>query len=172
VPKTAWLLLNVFDEFFQATEHFNLIISFVDHTIVWVFYPYYTLGSSYQPFRIKIHGALAVTFFFSPWPDFLQVGPDQFEKASAAGGGTGNPFEGGFGNPFEDIFSGGGGGGGGMNDVCCPHIILIVIAYHLIVLCLLVCFLLASSISALQCYCKETSIVIHESYFIFVLPMG
>ncbi|GJN29858.1 hypothetical protein PR202_gb18119 [Eleusine coracana subsp. coracana] len=45
-----------------------------------------------------------------------QVGPDQFEKASAAGGGTGGPFEGGFGNPFEDIFSGG-GGGGGMNDV-------------------------------------------------------
>ncbi|CAN6202772.1 unnamed protein product [Urochloa humidicola] len=45
-----------------------------------------------------------------------QVGPDQYEKASAAGGGTGgNPFEGGFGNPFEDIF-GGGGGGGGMND--------------------------------------------------------
>ncbi|KAK3131456.1 hypothetical protein QOZ80_6AG0506680 [Eleusine coracana subsp. coracana] len=42
-----------------------------------------------------------------------QVGPDQFEKASAAGGGTGGPFEGGFGNPFEDIFS---GGGGGMND--------------------------------------------------------
>jgi len=45
-----------------------------------------------------------------------QVGPDQYEKASAAGGGTGNPFEGGFGNPFEDIFNGGGGGGGGMND--------------------------------------------------------
>ncbi|CAL5044984.1 unnamed protein product [Urochloa decumbens] len=46
-----------------------------------------------------------------------QVGPDQYEKASAAGGGTGNPFEGGFGNPFEDIFGGGGGGGGGgMND--------------------------------------------------------
>jgi molecular chaperone DnaJ len=44
-----------------------------------------------------------------------QVGPDQFEKASAAGSGTGNPFEGGFGNPFEDIF-GGGGGGGGMNS--------------------------------------------------------
>ncbi|GJN01098.1 hypothetical protein PR202_ga18334 [Eleusine coracana subsp. coracana] len=43
-----------------------------------------------------------------------QVGPDQFEKASAAGGGTGGPFEGGFGNPFEDIFS---GGGGGMNDI-------------------------------------------------------
>ncbi|TVU13095.1 hypothetical protein EJB05_46771 [Eragrostis curvula] len=43
-----------------------------------------------------------------------QVGPDQYEKASAAGGGSG--FEGGgFGNPFEDIF-GGGGGGGGMND--------------------------------------------------------
>jgi hypothetical protein len=73
VPKTAWLLLNVFDEFFQATEHFNLIISFVDHTIVWVFYSYYTLGSSYQPFRIKIHGALAVTFFFSPWPDFYRL---------------------------------------------------------------------------------------------------
>ncbi|KAL5224058.1 hypothetical protein ABZP36_010697 [Zizania latifolia] len=42
-----------------------------------------------------------------------QVGPDQYEKASA-GGGPGGPFEGGFGNPFEDIF--GGGGGGGMND--------------------------------------------------------
>ncbi|KAG2609003.1 chaperone protein dnaJ GFA2, mitochondrial-like [Panicum virgatum] len=45
-----------------------------------------------------------------------QVGPDQYEKASAAGGGTGNPFEGGFGNPFEDLFPGGGAGGGGMND--------------------------------------------------------
>ncbi|XP_062233745.1 chaperone protein dnaJ GFA2, mitochondrial-like [Phragmites australis] len=43
-----------------------------------------------------------------------QVGADQYEKASAGGGGAGNPFEGGFGNPFEDIF--GGGGGGGMND--------------------------------------------------------
>lgn len=45
-----------------------------------------------------------------------QVGPDQYEKASAGGGGSGGPFEGGFGNPFEDIFGGGGGGGGGMND--------------------------------------------------------
>ncbi|KAJ1257665.1 hypothetical protein BS78_10G013300 [Paspalum vaginatum] len=47
-----------------------------------------------------------------------QVGPDQYEKASAGGGGGGNPFGGGFGNPFEDIFGGGGGGGGGggMND--------------------------------------------------------
>ncbi|XP_052160547.1 chaperone protein dnaJ GFA2, mitochondrial-like [Oryza glaberrima] len=43
-----------------------------------------------------------------------QVGPDQYEKASA-GGGPGGAYEGGFGNPFEDIF-GGGGGGGGMND--------------------------------------------------------
>jgi hypothetical protein len=100
-----------------------------------------------------MHGALAVTFLFLlAW--FLQVGPDQFEKASAAGSGTGNPFEGGFGNPFEDIF-GGGGGGGGMNSVCCPHIILIFIAYHLFVLCLLVCFLLACSTSALQCNCKK-----------------
>uniref|UniRef100_A0A0E0DVW3 glutamate formimidoyltransferase n=1 Tax=Oryza meridionalis TaxID=40149 RepID=A0A0E0DVW3_9ORYZ len=41
-----------------------------------------------------------------------QVGPDQYEKASA--GGPGGAYEGGFGNPFEDIF--GGGGGGGMND--------------------------------------------------------
>ncbi|KAL6606318.1 hypothetical protein ACP70R_041971 [Stipagrostis hirtigluma subsp. patula] len=45
-----------------------------------------------------------------------QVGPDQYERASAAGGGAGGPFDGGFGNPFEDIFGGGGGGGGGMND--------------------------------------------------------
>lgn len=44
-----------------------------------------------------------------------QVGPDQYERASAGGGGPGG-FEGGFGNPFEDIFGGGGGGGGGMND--------------------------------------------------------
>ncbi|XP_062227892.1 chaperone protein dnaJ GFA2, mitochondrial-like [Phragmites australis] len=43
-----------------------------------------------------------------------QVGPDQYEKAAAGGGGAGNPFEGGFGNPFEDIFSG--GSGGGVND--------------------------------------------------------
>ena len=63
----------------------------------------------------------------------LQVGPDQYEKASAAGGGTGNPFEGGFGNPFVDIFSGGGGGGGGMNDVWHPFINLVVIAYSFLV---------------------------------------
>jgi len=56
-----------------------------------------------------------------------QVGPDQYEKASAAGGGTGNPFEGGFGNPFEDLFPGGGAGGGGMNDVCHPFTNLFVI---------------------------------------------
>uniref|UniRef100_A0A0D9WL61 J domain-containing protein n=1 Tax=Leersia perrieri TaxID=77586 RepID=A0A0D9WL61_9ORYZ len=41
-----------------------------------------------------------------------QVGPDQYEKASAGGGPGG--FEGGFGNPFEDIF--GGGSSGGVND--------------------------------------------------------
>lgn len=69
----------------------------------------------------------------------LQVGADQYEKASAAGGGTGNPFEGGFGNPFEDIFSGGGGGGGGgMNDVCHPFINLFIIAsFHVSVVALL-----------------------------------
>lgn len=75
----------------------------------------------------------------SPW---IQVGADQYEKASAAGGGTGNPFEGGFGNPFEDIFGGGGGGGGsgggGMNDVCHPFINLFTIAsFHVSVVGLL-----------------------------------
>jgi hypothetical protein len=55
-----------------------------------------------------------------------------------------------------------------MNSVCGPHIILIFIAYHLFVLCLLVCFLLACSTSALQCNCKKAFIGIHESYFIFV----
>lgn len=44
-----------------------------------------------------------------------QVGPDQYERAAAGGGGPGG-FEGGFGNPFEDIFSGGAGRTGGMND--------------------------------------------------------
>uniref|UniRef100_A0ACD5Y0A4 Uncharacterized protein n=1 Tax=Avena sativa TaxID=4498 RepID=A0ACD5Y0A4_AVESA len=44
-----------------------------------------------------------------------QVGPDQYERAAAGGGGAGG-FEGGFGNPFEDIFGGGAGAGGGMND--------------------------------------------------------
>lgn len=60
----------------------------------------------------------------------LQVGPDQYEKAAAGGGGTG--FEGGgFGNPFEDIFGrGGGGGGGGMNDVCHPITNLLMMAYR------------------------------------------
>ncbi|KAF7106043.1 hypothetical protein CFC21_106810 [Triticum aestivum] len=42
-----------------------------------------------------------------------QVGPDQYERAAAGGGGAGG-FEGGFGNPFEDIF--GTGRTGGMND--------------------------------------------------------
>jgi hypothetical protein len=36
-------LQNIFDEFLQATEHLNLIISFLGHTIVWIFYPCYTL---------------------------------------------------------------------------------------------------------------------------------
>ncbi|VAI69141.1 unnamed protein product [Triticum turgidum subsp. durum] len=42
-----------------------------------------------------------------------QVGPDQYERAAAGGGGAGG-FEGGFGNPFEDIFNA--GRTGGMND--------------------------------------------------------
>ncbi|KAM0913875.1 hypothetical protein ACQ4PT_011859 [Festuca glaucescens] len=44
-----------------------------------------------------------------------QVGPDQYEKAAAGGGGPGG-FDDGFRNPFEDIFNAGAGGGGGMND--------------------------------------------------------
>ena len=94
-------------------------------------YPHYTQESPYQPFRVSLLGVSSIELALTS--PCLQVGPDQYEKASAAGGGTGNPFEGGFGNPFEDIFNGGGGGGGGMNDVWHPFINLVVIAYRFLV---------------------------------------
>ena len=114
-----------------TTSHFILVTSILMicwQSNVWNLlfsYPHYTQESPYQPFRVSLLGVSSIELALTS--PCLQVGPDQYEKASAAGGGTGNPFEGGFGNPFEDLFPGGGAGGGGMNDVCHPFTNLFVI---------------------------------------------